>query len=88
MISEGMIKLPLTMGTTPKWTTIQVDFLMVKLPSIYNAILGYPSLWTLKAVVSSYHLMVKFPTPNEVGQIRGNHIMARQYFTAKLQAEG
>ena len=68
MISEGMIRLPVTVGTPPQ-RTIQVDFLMVKLPSAYNIILDCPSLWTLKAVVSSYHLMVKFSIKNGVAQI-------------------
>ena len=32
--------------------------------------------------------MVKFPTKNGIGQIRGNQAMARQYFIAKLRAKG
>ncbi|XP_073107230.1 uncharacterized protein [Elaeis guineensis] len=57
-------------------------------PSLaYNAILGQPSLGVLKAVVSSYHLMMKFPMEAGVGQVRGNQAMARQCFTAKLWVE-
>ncbi|XP_073109452.1 uncharacterized protein [Elaeis guineensis] len=77
MILEGMIRLPVTIGTASKWMTIQVNFLVVKLSLVYNAILNCPSLWTVKAIMSSYHLMVKFPTPNRVGQIRGNQAIAR-----------
>ncbi|XP_073106351.1 uncharacterized protein [Elaeis guineensis] len=72
MIPERMIRLPVIVGIASKWMTTQVNFLMVKLPSVYNAILGHPSLWTLKAMVSSYYLMVKFSTLNRVEQIRGN----------------
>ncbi|XP_073102491.1 uncharacterized protein [Elaeis guineensis] len=67
VVPERMIKLPLTVGTQPRPMIIQVNFLMVKLPSIYNAILSRPNLWTLKAVVSSYHLLVKFLTRHGVG---------------------
>ncbi|KAG1355168.1 hypothetical protein COCNU_07G012800 [Cocos nucifera] len=59
----------------------------MKFPSAYNAILKRPNLWTLKAMVSSYHLMVKFSTTNGVRKIRGNQTVARQCFAAKLQAE-
>ena len=44
VILEGMIRQPITMGTAPKQMTIQVNFLMVNLPSVYNAILDLPSL--------------------------------------------
>ncbi|XP_073109985.1 uncharacterized protein [Elaeis guineensis] len=66
-ILEGMIRLPITVGAISKQAAIQVNFLVVKVLSVYNAILGYPSLWTLKVVVSSYLLMVKFSIPNGVG---------------------
>ncbi|XP_010942832.2 uncharacterized protein [Elaeis guineensis] len=40
VILKGMIKLPVAMGMPPQRTTIQVNFLMVKLSSTYSAILG------------------------------------------------
>ena len=88
VIPEGMIKLPLTVGTPPQRTTIHDNFLVVKLFSTYNAIFDCLSLWTLKAIVSSYDLMVKFSIKNGVGQIKGNQAMAQQCFAAKLKAEG
>ncbi|XP_073116152.1 uncharacterized protein [Elaeis guineensis] len=87
VISEGTIRLPLTVGTRPKQVTIHVDFLVLNLPSAYNVILGRPSLGTLKAVVSSYHLIMKFSMEARVGQVRGNQAVPRQCFAAKLQAE-
>ena len=66
---------------------IQVDFLMVKLPSAYNVILNRLSLWKLKAIVSSYHLTIKFPTIHGVEKIRGNQTMTRHCFATKLQID-
>ncbi|RRT32972.1 hypothetical protein B296_00045772 [Ensete ventricosum] len=42
--------------------TLMVSFMVVKLPSAYNAIVGSPTLNRLKAVVSTYHRLLKFPT--------------------------
>ena len=74
---KGIIKLPVMVDSPPQQVMIQVDFLIIKLSSTYNAILGRSNLWTLRAMVSSYHLMVKFSMINRVGQIQGNQTMAR-----------
>lgn len=57
-----------------------VEFLVVDKPSIYNAILGRPTLNGLKAVVPTYFLAMKIPTLNEVGIFRGNQEMARKCY--------
>jgi hypothetical protein len=49
-----------------------VDFLVVSQPSIYNAIIGSPSLNKMKAIMSIYHLKMKFPTEEGVGEVRGD----------------
>ena len=49
-----------------------VEFLIVDKPPVYNVILGRPTLNTLKAVILTYHLVMKFPILNEVGIFRGN----------------
>ena len=41
-------------------------------PSTYNVILGRPTLNPTKAFVSTYSLVLKFPTPHGFGSIRGN----------------
>ena len=76
IISERTIRLPLILGTKPRQMTVHINFLVLNRPSAYNAILGRLSLGALKAMVSSYHLMMKFPTEAGVGQIQGNHAMA------------
>lgn len=38
---------------------------------------------TTRAVLSTYHLLLKFPTKEKVGEVRGDQIMAREsYLTA------
>ena len=46
-------------------------FLVVNCLSIYNIILGRPTLNCLKAATSTYCLKVKFQTPNGIREISG-----------------
>ncbi|XP_077232027.1 uncharacterized protein LOC143865807 [Tasmannia lanceolata] len=54
-------------------------FLVVKVPSTYNAIIGRPALNKLEAVVSKPHLKIKFPT-KIVGEVRGDQERARNCY--------
>lgn len=81
-----VIKLPVKAGILPRQVTVQLDFLMVKIPVAYNAILRQPALCALN-VVSIKYLLMKFPTKNGIGQIKGNQAMARQCYNTKVQAE-
>ena len=58
----GVITLPITVGDYPQQITKDVTFLVVDCSSVYNAILGHPTLNSWKVVTSTYHLMIKFPT--------------------------
>ena len=60
---EDAIVLPVTIGTEPYQKTLRLTFLVVKVPSAYNAILEHPGLNAFRAVVSTYHLLMKFLTP-------------------------
>ncbi|XP_057471965.1 uncharacterized protein LOC130760604 [Actinidia eriantha] len=64
----GWINLPVTLGTEPHQTTVWQDFIVVNCPSPYNAILGRPTLGGIKAIMSTYHLKLKFPTPTGIGE--------------------
>ena len=68
----GVITLPMTVGEYPRETCVMTDFLVIDQPSAFNAVLGRPSLRALKAITSIYHLLMKFPTPKSIGQVRGN----------------
>ena len=57
-----------------------MTFMVVQVPSTYNAILGRTGLNALRAIVSTYHLLVRFLTKNEVEKIRGDQQLARRCF--------
>ncbi|KAK6145245.1 hypothetical protein DH2020_022065 [Rehmannia glutinosa] len=69
---EGIITLPLTAGERPQQTTVMIDFLVVWVPSSYNVILGRPGLNKMRAIVSTYHMLMQFPTEHGVGRVRGD----------------
>ncbi|XP_063947567.1 uncharacterized protein LOC135152128 [Daucus carota subsp. sativus] len=75
---EGMIQLPVTMGTEPRQATCMVNFLVVKASSTYNAILGRTGIYAFKAIPSTYHMKIKFPTWNGIGEELGDQKMARK----------
>ena len=45
-------------------------FLVVDLPSVYNAIISRPLMKRTNMVTAIYYLTVKFPTPTEIGYIK------------------
>ncbi|GKV37451.1 hypothetical protein SLEP1_g45482 [Rubroshorea leprosula] len=74
---QGVITLPIYVGLEPRFRMASVNFLVVKMESAFNAILGRATLCELKAVISQPHLYMKFPTPQRVGVLKGNQKMAR-----------
>ncbi|KAL0416935.1 UNVERIFIED_CONTAM: hypothetical protein Slati_3525400 [Sesamum latifolium] len=57
----GQISLPISLGIEPARKTRMTHFLVVDMPSAYNLILGRPTLNTFQAVISTYHMKLKFP---------------------------
>ena len=57
---------------------------MVDCSSSYNAIIGRPTLNSWKAVTSTYHLSVKFPTKHGIGQVQGDQLVARECYLAMM----
>ncbi|XP_058211619.1 uncharacterized protein LOC131323795 [Rhododendron vialii] len=68
----GQIALPVTMGDEGSQITRMIDFIVVNCPSAYNAILGRTTLNKIGAIISTYHLMMKFLTPEGIGCIKGD----------------
>ena len=62
------------------------NFMVVKGESSYNAIFGRPTLMAMKAVISIYHLRLKFSTLRGVGVIRGNQYEARMCYTVSVRS--
>uniref|UniRef100_A0A2N9H0S8 Integrase catalytic domain-containing protein n=1 Tax=Fagus sylvatica TaxID=28930 RepID=A0A2N9H0S8_FAGSY len=84
----GIVTLPITVGTHSKTVSKTVDFLVVNCPSAYNAIIGRPTLNRLRAVTSTYHLLLKFPTEHGIGEVRGDQVAARECYLASLGSGG
>ncbi|XP_058189241.1 uncharacterized protein LOC131306828 [Rhododendron vialii] len=81
----GQIALPVTMGEEGRQITCMIDFIVVDCPSAYNAILGRITLNKIGAIISTYHLMIKFPTPEGIGCIRGDQKAARECYITSLR---
>ncbi|RZR85848.1 hypothetical protein BHM03_00012913 [Ensete ventricosum] len=80
----GAAMIPVTFGGEPRSKTLMVSFMVVKLPSAYNAIIGRPTLNRLKAVVSTYHRLLKFLTRAGVGEVRSDPRESRQCYLTTI----
>uniref|UniRef100_A0A2N9ECS2 RNase H type-1 domain-containing protein n=1 Tax=Fagus sylvatica TaxID=28930 RepID=A0A2N9ECS2_FAGSY len=83
----GIISLQIVAGTYPKQATKKVEFLVVDCPSAYNVIIGRPTLNRLRAVTSTYHLLVRFPTEHGIGEMKGDQAMARECYLTSVSAD-
>jgi hypothetical protein len=81
----GTIDLPVTAGTVPYQATIMVRFLLIDRPSAYNAIIGRAALNGFRAITSTPHLKMKFPTDRGVGEVKGDQWAARQCYNVTLK---
>ncbi|XP_059658516.1 uncharacterized protein LOC132304821 [Cornus florida] len=81
----GAVILPITAGTSPKQVMVMVDFLAVDCPSAYNVILGRTTLNSMRAITSTYHLLMRFPTEQGVSKLRGDLTTAKECYVASLR---
>jgi len=77
-MSLKTIKLPVLAGKISKI----VDFVVFDKPAAYNIILGTPLIYQMKALPSTYHQCLKFPTPSGVETIRGDQEASRTCYLA------
>lgn len=85
VILEGSIKLPISIRQTEYRKALMVRFLVVDIPSFYNIILSKLSLNSLRAVVSTYHLLMKFSVTRGLGEIREDQYEARRCLAIALR---
>ena len=72
VVPKGTTKLAVTVGEHPQTSIAIADFLVVNCSSAINGIIGRSFLKALKVVTSIYHLTMKFPTIERIGEVRGN----------------
>ncbi|GKV04476.1 hypothetical protein SLEP1_g16631 [Rubroshorea leprosula] len=83
---EGVLTLHVAFGSGRTYVTPSVRFLVVKMASSFNIVIGRPTLTEIRAIVSQSHLCMKFPTPMGIATLRGNQEMARHcYITSVTQ---
>ncbi|XP_074342038.1 uncharacterized protein LOC141679434 [Apium graveolens] len=84
----GIVYLPVTFGMGPQHVSHIMKFYVISVTSSYNMILGRPTITKLWAIPSTIHLKLKFSTPGEIGEIKGDRDMAsRCYGQALVMAE-
>ncbi|GAU45301.1 hypothetical protein TSUD_327590 [Trifolium subterraneum] len=79
----GYVDLIVTFGENKAMMSVKVKFLVVDCPSLYNCIIGRPTLAELFAVSSTIHLKLKYYTKDgQVATINGDIEAARRCFEA------
>ncbi|RDX77401.1 Retrovirus-related Pol polyprotein from transposon 17.6, partial [Mucuna pruriens] len=73
----GTVELETIFGENSRVRRIPVLYTVVDVATSYNIILGRPGLNQLGAVVSTYHLCMKFPVGCEVGSVWANSRVTR-----------
>jgi len=53
------------------------EFFVIDIESLHNAILGRHWLHMMGVVPSSYHQLLRYPTPTGTADITGDHAVAR-----------
>jgi hypothetical protein len=78
---SGESTIPLGKTTLPVLTgpiNLQTKFIVIQAPSPYNAIMGRSWLHRMKAVPSTLHQKLRFPTKDGVMEINGDQVAAKQ----------
>ena len=83
----GVVTLLVMVEDYPQQITRGVTFLVVDCSSAYNTILGCPTLNSWKAITSTYHLMIKFPTEYRVGEVIKDQVAAHECYVAMLEMD-
>ncbi|KAL0361699.1 UNVERIFIED_CONTAM: hypothetical protein Sradi_3854400 [Sesamum radiatum] len=82
---RGLISLPLTLGTGHTRKTCVLKFLMVDVPPAYNIILGRPTLNAFQALISMYHIKIKFPILGGVREVQGDLFQSRKCYVEAVR---
>ena len=83
----GAVTLSVMVSDYPQQIAKNVTFLVVDCSSAYNAILGRLTLNLWMAMTSTYHLMIKFPTDYDVGELRGDQVATSECYIAMMEVD-
>ena len=82
----GMICLPLRFGDKLKVRILEVDFLVVHMPTAYKVVVGLLTLHRAKAIITPYILQLQFEADHgSVAEIHGKQRMAQECYLTSIQ---
>ncbi|XP_031101915.1 uncharacterized protein LOC116005818 [Ipomoea triloba] len=84
---EGVVRLPVEVGTVPRVLRVMMEFVVVDLACVHNAILGRLGISQLGVIISMSHLCMKFQTPEGVGTVLGDPQSARRCYVRAVQKQ-
>ena len=88
VMTEGIIDLPVTFKTPAGVEVVHmVPFRVVDQESPYNVIIGRPTLNRIRAITSTYHLLMKFPTKDGIGIMAGDQSQARTCYVQGIDGK-
>ena len=68
-----------------KAKNLEVNFLVVVVPTVNNVILGCQTLHKVKAVIAAYLIQLQFKADNEsVGEMHGDQRIARECYLVSI----
>jgi len=81
-----MIRLAVRFGDKIKSKNLEVDFLVVDVPTAYNVILGWPILHKVKAVITPYLLQLQFEADDDsIGENHGDQRADRECYLVSIK---
>ena len=85
VIPRGTMKLARTVGEHLIVSTVVTYLVVVDCPSAVNGIIRRSLLKALKVVTSIYHLTMKFPTAEGIGQVQSSQYDSRECYNKSLR---
>ena len=80
VVPVGQITLRVMFGTFPCYVTMKVKFIVIDCHFIYKTITKRIIQHAIQEIASTYHLLMKFPTPFGVGIVEGVQTLCRETY--------